>query len=447
MPNLNEFITFEYENAYDFAYDLRVKNNYSSPKIYTANFDLKKRWYVYFSFRNPKTGKLKRVTPFYGDVHQYKTKEDRLFVLSVYRKKILELLKKGYNPFEDNTELFQKNSEQKTPEKEPEKINPPAVVIQNPVAVPTPIPVTTHINEKTIEDAFDFALTIKKKTVAKRTHSEYSGKLKNLQRYLKKNHPEIKYINQLTKSAVVQFLNDVLQRSSARNRNNYRLDLSSMIQTLEDNEIINTNVVKKIPVLKSIPERNKTYTRDTEEEIFTYLEQKDPILLLFIKFIAYNFLRPIEVCRLTVGSINLKDKTIQFKAKNSPLKTKIIPDILIDELPDLSDLDKSHPLFTPKGFGLHWKASDQNRRDYFSKRFKSVVKTHFKLGMDYGLYSFRHTFITKLYREICKTSSPFEAKSKLMLITGHSSMTALEKYLRDIDAELPADYSELLRGK
>ena len=122
MPNLNEFITFEYENAYDFAYDLRVKNNYSSPKIYTANFDLKKRWYVYFSFRNPKTGKLKRVTPFYGDVHQYKTKEDRLFVLSVYRKKILELLKKGYNPFEDNTELFQKNSEQKTPEKEPEKI-------------------------------------------------------------------------------------------------------------------------------------------------------------------------------------------------------------------------------------------------------------------------------------------------------------------------------------
>ncbi|UMB60844.1 hypothetical protein MHL31_01195 [Lutibacter sp. A80] len=34
-----------------------------------------------------------------------RTKEDRLFVLSAYRKKILELLKKGYNPFEDNSEL------------------------------------------------------------------------------------------------------------------------------------------------------------------------------------------------------------------------------------------------------------------------------------------------------------------------------------------------------
>lgn len=29
-----------------------------------------------------------------------------------------------------------------------------------------------------------------------------------------------------------------------------------------------------------------------------------------------------------------------------------------------------------------------------------------------------------------------------MLITGHSSMQSLEKYLREIDAELPEDYSK-----
>ena len=45
--------------------------------------------------------------------------------------------------------------------------------------------------------------------------------------------------------------------------------------------------------------------------------------------------------------------------------------------------------------------------------------------------------------KICKDE--FETKSKLILITGHSIMTALEKYLRDIDAELPEDYSNLLR--
>ena len=66
------------------------------------------------------------------------------------------------------------------------------------------------------------------------------------------------------------------------------------------------------------------------------------------------------------------------------------------------------------------------------------------MGKDYGLYSFRHTFITKLYRELRKELTPFEVKSRLMLITGHTTITALEKYLRDIDAELPEDYSDLI---
>jgi integrase len=97
--------------------------------------------------------------------------------------------------------------------------------------------------------------------------------------------------------------------------------------------------------------------------------------------------------------------------------------------------------------GEVWETTVENRRNYFSKRFRKVVKTHFNLGADYGLYSFRHTYITILYRKLVKHSSPFEAKSRLKLITGHSSMTALEKYLRDIDAELPDDYSELIRTK
>ena len=143
--------------------------------------------------------------------------------------------------------------------------------------------------------------------------------------------------------------------------------------------------------------------------------------------------------------MNLKERTISFKAKNKPLKTKIIPDILLNDIPDLSELDPEAFLFTPEKFGEKWATSENNKRDYFSKRFKKVVKDHFNLDKNYGLYSFRHTYITKLYRELRKISSPFEAKSRLMLITGHSTMTALEKYLRDIDAELPEDYSALLK--
>jgi integrase len=68
-----------------------------------------------------------------------------------------------------------------------------------------------------------------------------------------------------------------------------------------------------------------------------------------------------------------------------------------------------------------------------------------KLGKDFTIYSFRHTFITKLYRQLRKSSPPEIAKANLMQVTGHQTMDALEKYLRDIDAELPPDYSDLLR--
>lgn len=211
-----------------------------------------------------------------------------------------------------------------------------------------------------------------------------------------------------------------------------------------DNEIIQENFIKKISVLKTKPERNKTYTPEMQSDIYAHLKIKDPILLLFVQFVSYNFLRPIEVCRLTIGDIDVKDKKLYVRAKNQAVKIKIIPEILLNKLPDLSKFDKNLFLFTANGIGQEWNATENNRRDSFSKRFKEVVKDHFDLGIDYDMYSFRHTFIIKLYRELRKTVTPFEAKSRLMLITGHSTMTALEQYLRDIDAELPEDYSNLL---
>ena len=213
---------------------------------------------------------------------------------------------------------------------------------------------------------------------------------------------------------------------------------------LANDEIITENFIKRINTLKTKPQRNKTYTPDMQETIYSYLEKNDALLLLFIKFISYNFLRPVEVCRLKVGDLDVKDKKLYVRAKNKLVKIKIIPEILIKDLPDLTQMNKEDFLFTPTKIGGQWIATENNRRDHFSKRFKSIVKDHFGLGSDYGMYSFRHTFITKLYRELRKSYSPFEAKSILMNITGHSTMSALELYLRDIDAELPEDYSHLL---
>lgn len=393
------------------------------------------------------------------------------------------MLKQGFNPFAKNSKFYEElrnpvtQKKKEKPQKEKILLSTINISIKDAIkeaikenTIPTPLQqnpnkltkrgskntkkavaiVKTATKKKNQEDipytkAFDLALRLKEKAVSSNTIKDYRRKVKLFVAWMEKTHPTKKNIREISRKDLLDYFNEVLLKTSARNRNNYRTELASIFQVLKNNEIVDKNHIHSIPVLKTKPERNKTYTLKEQQNIFEYLEKEDQLLLLFIKFVSFGFIRPIEVCRLKIKDINLKTKTIQFKAKNSTLKTKIIPNILLNDLPDLSKLDQESFLFTPHKIGGFWNANETNRRDHFSKRFRSLVKDHFKLNQDYGVYSFRHTFISKLYRKLREKTSPFEAKSNLMLITGHSSMTSLEKYLREIDAELPEDYSKLFR--
>jgi integrase len=407
MSILQQILTNAYANAYENAYDLILLKLFSTPKIYTSNDDPSKRWYIYFSFRNPKSGKMERQTPIYAGINKHKTVKERKEAAQNLKWAVDRILKNGFNPYE-NSKLDE---------------------------------IEKHYN---IKEAFEFGLEIKKKTLSENSYSDYRIRIAKFQKWLIANGlDELLKIEHLTKKIVSTYLNEVLQKTSPINRNNTRAVISTFFKTLEDEDIIKDNFIKNIPILKSTPERNKTYSKELEGKIFEKLND-DPTLKLFVQFISYNFLRPVEVVRLKIKDINIEEQKLFVKAKNKTDKIKIIPEILLKELPEIKHLDQECFLFTPNGIAGEWETKETNRRDYFSKRFNEIIKKPLKLGKDYGLYSFRHTFITKLYKELAINSTPFEAKSKLMLITGHSTMTALDKYLRDIDAVLPEDYSSML---
>lgn len=444
------------QNVHNIVHTFPMKNNFSKPKIYTGGIAisswnklsklekelaLSKDWYVYFNFRNPETGKLTRQTNIKAGVNRLKSKEERMNMLEKFQAKILFLLEQGFNPYQDNSLLEEKLngkkervqvSEIKTPKKENIKVE---IEVKN---------IERIEKEKSIREAFEFGLSIKKNVLGKTSYSGFQGRINRFLNWLDENANTKFNVSTLTKKMIINYLNYVLENTSASNRNNTRTDLSSLIQTLVDNELMKENFIKNINVLKSAPERNKTYSNTQEIDILKYVKENDPILLLFIQFITFNFLRPVEVCRLKIGDLDLEGKKLFVRAKNKPVKVKIIPQKIIDLLPDLSKINPDYYLFTPNQIGAEWDAEENNRRDNFSKRFK-VIKDHFGLNEDYGLYSFRHTAITNLYKELCKTLTPFETKSRLMQITGHQTMEALEKYLRDIDAALPDDYSHLLK--
>lgn len=401
MSKILELLCIEYENAYG----LKMNKNYSIPKINHGgdNFDLTKRWYVYYSYRHPETGKLVRQSPIYANFNRlHKTKRERLKSFKILREVLEDLLKEGYSPYET------KNIE----------------------------------NEYSANSALDFALELKKSTVSTSTYKGYYNRVNVFKKYLKGKGLDIASIKSIDKKIVTDFLNHILKRSSASNRNNYRQELSTIFSVLVENDYIEYNFIENIKKINSKPTRNKTFSQDKVDEIYKELETSDPLLLLFLKFVYYGLLRPIEVVRLKVKDIDLNNRTLTFKAKNNTHKTKIIPEILISDLKKLDMKNPEHYLFTPIGVG-EWEREESGKRKWFGDRF-NVVKKKLNIDSEYTVYSFRHTFITKIYRELRKKHSKLETEDKLMLITGHSTLTALQKYLRDIDAELPEDYSHIL---
>ena len=448
MINFLPDSVYELENEHKTEHEMKKKLPFSSPKIYTAQGDLKKRWYVYFSYVHPDTGRKKRVKNIYGIANRYKTKEERLYVLTMYRKNLLTLLKEGYNPFKDNTELYEKQrrEEETIKTRTKETVEEDSSVVEIVKAKEIQREEAKQVNQpaKTLKESLELGLVLKSKTVGARTLKDYTHKVHRFLKWLSKYHPEIKYERELTKSLIHNYLNEVLIKTSARNRNNTRCELSSVFEVLKENEIVKENYFQQIKKLRTKVKAHKVYSAKEVETIFKHLEEHDPILLFYIKFLSITLMRPIEVCRLKVGDINLEENTIRFKAKNSALKTKIIPRLLLDEFPDLKDKNKDDYLFTPQGVGGVWDTSEENKRSYFTKRFKKEVKEKFSLTTHHTLYGFRHTYITMLYRKLREQNSPHQVKSDLMLITGHTSMKALESYLRTIDAELPKDYSNLL---
>ena len=405
MSNLLRYLQCEH----DFEHDLKEKKKYSEPKIYDADGDLSKRWYVYFSFRKSTDAALVRFpNNFYAAQHL--DKKDRLQWLKKIQRTLSILLKDGFDPYNPENK-FEFDTEDKS--------------------------------NQSIEEALKFALNIKKSTLAATSYKGLEGRILRFEKWLNENGFKNRLITTVNKKVVTSYLNEILIATSAKNRNNTRTDISSIFTVLADNDIIPDNFIHKVPVLKSTPEKNKSFTTEEEAKIFNYLDKNNKLLALYVKFISYNFLRPVEVNRVKIGDIDLNDKILKIKTKTG-FKVKRIPQLLIDEIPDLSIYLCDAYLFGRKDFGQYWEATENNRRNDYSDYFLEVKK---KFGFDknYGLYSFRHTFITKLYNTFIKEMTPDEAESNIMSITGHSTKTALRKYLREINAYIPDDYSKYIR--
>lgn len=102
-----------------------------------------------------------------------------------------------------------------------------------------------------VKEALNFAVSNKAKVLNESGLRGLRSTVKTFQNHIESLGLSNKSTTALNKKHVNAYLNEVLKKSSARNRNNTRADLSSIFQVLEDNEIIPLNYIKSIPILKT----------------------------------------------------------------------------------------------------------------------------------------------------------------------------------------------------
>lgn len=402
--------------------------NYSQPKLYipkdkSGRPTVDRPWYVWFSYRNPETGKFDGKSKFIykrGINRKYKTVEGR----KRFGKQLIEvftrLLEEGFNPY-DKTIYYTDETE-------------------------------TEMKFFTLQDGLEYAFELKKKEIARSTKSDWKYRLNKFLDWAMKTGIENIKIEEITSINIAAFFNSLAREGqSPKSINNYRGCLSALWSKLVNDMIVTNNPVILIKKRKETPRRNKPFTPDEIKKIREYLQKTDPVLLLFIRLVGFAFLRPVEIARLTVGDIDLQRNMLTVRTKTETRATvRIVPQLAMElKKLNLGQYAKTDFLFTRDDVPGAWinartgkPAAENTRTKVFSDRFNDLKK-HFGWGDEYGIYSIRHSFAVDLYNSFINSGlTSMEAELKMLPITRHKSISGLRNYLRDVGALLPKDYGK-----
>lgn len=290
----------------------------------------------------------------------------------------------------------------------------------------------------------------KKTELSSKTISDWKSRLNSFLIYADSARFADTNISEIISFHIASFLNHIASTEQGpKSINNFRACLSSLWGKLANDLIVDGNPVTVLKKRKENPQKNKPFTPEEIKKIKNFLLDNDPGLLTFIRFVAFAFLRPVEVVRLTVGDIDLTNFRLSIKTKTEARATVRIVAQLAQELESikLENYKSSDFLLTPTNSPGEWASqktgmptAENTRTKEFSDRFKKV-KDHFGYGDEYGIYSVRHSFAVDLYNSFINAgATTIEAEMNMLPITRHKSLGGLRNYLRDVGALMPKDY-------
>ncbi len=366
-------------------------------RLYDANGDLSKRWFVEFYVWDERKGK--KVRKRYYQVNDYETVVERRAAAKKQIKEINELLQDGH--YIKAGGVGEKEAK-KTIKEEPAIFS--------------------------IKEAFSKILEIKATELRKKSLQKITSIVTIFQEFI---HPKL-YLHQITKIDLIQYSDFLLtvRKVTPQTRNNHLRILKSLFGDMIYRGWLNDNPVEDFKKMKEVASaKNKAYSKAQRKQIF---ELADDQLKLTIHFIYYCFMRPNEVRLLKIKDIHLKEKRLFIPAevaKNRKNEYITLPHHLIEILEGLN-LDVANP--------EHYIIGKTAVKDYqvipgktplsinqMSARHRKVLD---KLDMrdgEFTLYSWKHTGVIAAYK------AGVDIKS-IQLQCRHYSLEMTDKYLKSL---------------
>lgn len=358
--------------------------------VYNADLDTKKRWFVYYYVLDGATRKRIKIS---GGINYQKNPMLRQNMLAELQQQVQRKLSLGITNVTEITH--------------PEKFADKSVL--------------DYINRVVAEKNLMQKKYSRKTTI---NHMRAFGRWLVLREVSELPPQDIK------PSLLLDYRNYLLTSGkSNRTVNNHFVDISAFFNHLTK-RIDDYNHKNPCLVITKLPTRSEThvaFTQPQAQAIGNYLNECNPFLYLFCKFITYSFMRPSEISQLKINQIDLQSWTITRTAateKTGKRKVQLIQEIFRPTILALNLHEYDPNLYL---FGTQKKPGRKHMSyEYFRKHFKKV-KDHFELSNKHTMYGLKHTFICQLRRNGA-------TDDELMPITGHETKEALHKYLRDIGA-------------
>jgi integrase len=383
----------------------RRKKEIVMPHLNDCGGDMTKKWYVEYSLRNPKTGKMERVRT-YDAINRHSTATERYVQAKELIAKYTSEIRSGkitHQEFVEYEDMLLYDGQGSFSRQRSAK----------------PGSIRIYLSE---------FLKAKQSEVSTKSMQTYISKMRLFCIYAEQRKSINKPVTEYTPEFIADFLRDmVAQKTLSRvTIRKYEQILHTFFDYLKTKKTITQNPVTDMPRVGAIkdeaPAAIPAYMRKILQE---KIEQSDPQLWMFICFQYYTAIRPgVELRLMKLHQINYGSKTItiqNFLSKNNRTETIDIPDQLFDMIINkwkLNRYDQNHYIFGK----FHTPGDDCLGKNNMRNRFNAFRKK-LKLPHSIKLYSWKHSGAQELADN---ATSIYEIQRHLR----HRDITTTEQYLK-----------------